>query len=73
VLLADAVEAALENASGAAPAAGGLLSLDEMEQEHILTTLNQTDWNISAAARALGVSRPTLRKRMARYSFKRPL
>jgi two-component system response regulator AtoC len=48
-------------------------TLDEMEKEHMLTALNQTDWNISAAARALGVSRPTLRKRMARYSFKRPV
>ena len=72
VLLAEAVEAALDDTSGAAPAPAGLRTLDEMEKEHILTTLNQTDWNISAAARALGVSRPTLRKRMARYSFKRP-
>ena len=64
VLLAEAVEAALEDAGGAAQAPGGMRTLDEMEKEHILTTLNQTDWNISAAARALGVSRPTLRKRM---------
>jgi len=73
VLLAEAVEAALEDAGSPAPPAGDLRTLDDMEKEHILTTLNQTDWNISAAARSLGVSRPTLRKRMARYSFKRPM
>ncbi|MCF8032523.1 MAG: sigma-54 dependent transcriptional regulator [Desulfarculaceae bacterium] len=73
VLLAEAVEAALEDTGGAAAAQGGMRTLDDMEKEHILTTLNQTDWNISAAARALGVSRPTLRKRMARYAFKRPV
>ncbi|MEW5911392.1 MAG: sigma-54 dependent transcriptional regulator [Thermodesulfobacteriota bacterium] len=73
VLLAEAVEAALEDAAGPAPSSAGMRTLDEMEKEHILTTLNQTDWNISVAARALGMSRPTLRKRMARYSFKRPV
>lgn len=44
-----------------------------MEQEHIASTLDQTEWNISAAARSLGMSRPTLRKRMARYGLKRPV
>ena len=73
VLLADAVDAALDAATAGAPGEAELRSLDEMEHEHIATTLDQTEWNISAAARSLGVSRPTLRKRMARYGLKRPV
>jgi two-component system response regulator AtoC len=69
VLLAEAVGEALA-ISAPAPAAGPKLStLEEVEHQHILFALNENDWNISATARALGISRPTLRKRMAHYSL----
>jgi two-component system, NtrC family, response regulator AtoC len=73
VLLADAVAGALTGASPMPAPPGGdeLRTLEEVEQEHILSALNLTDWNISATARALGVSRPTLRKRMSRYGLER--
>ena len=69
VLLAEAVEESLALSSPAPPPSRGLSTLEEVEQRHILFALNQTNWNISATARALGVSRPTLRKRMERYGF----
>jgi two-component system response regulator AtoC len=73
VLLAEAVAGALTESTPKPPAANedDLRTLDEVEQEHILSALNLTDWNISATARALGVSRPTLRKRMTRYGLER--
>ena len=67
------MEAALDAAEATLAPEAALRSLDEMEQEHIASTLDQTEWNISAAARSLGMSRPTLRKRMARYGLKRPV
>ena len=71
VLMTEAVAAALNLTSGAPVPNEELRTLDELEQEHILNALNHTDWNITATAKALGVSRPTLRKRMGRYGLKR--
>ncbi|MFH1058971.1 MAG: sigma-54 dependent transcriptional regulator [Pseudomonadota bacterium] len=74
VLLAEAVTEALSASEPgpAAPAAGPNLStLEEVEHQHILFALNENDWNISATARALGISRPTLRKRMGHFSLYR--
>jgi len=44
-----------------------LLSLLEVEKEHILHVLNATDGNISLASRVLGISRPKLYRKIARY------
>ncbi|MFZ5584594.1 MAG: sigma-54-dependent transcriptional regulator [Thermodesulfobacteriota bacterium] len=74
VLMADAVAEALaaSEPGPAAPAAGvNLSTLEEVEHRHILFALNENDWNISATARALGISRPTLRKRMSHFSLYR--
>jgi two-component system response regulator AtoC len=69
VLLAQAVREALAGASGEEPA-GRLRSLEEVEREHIIASLRRTGGNLSAAARALGVSRPTLRKRLKQYGIR---
>ncbi len=73
ILLREAIRAAL---AGSGPesifSADDLRTLDEVEKEHILRAMVHTDWNISMASRALGLSRPTLRKRIQRYGLVRP-
>lgn len=69
VILADTVKAALAGQCAEGPAVVGLRPLEEVEKEHILKSMAQTGGNLSAAARALGLSRPTLRKRLKRYGF----
>ncbi|MCB2186100.1 MAG: sigma-54 dependent transcriptional regulator [Deltaproteobacteria bacterium] len=72
VLLAEVVAEALASSTPEPPpAAARLGTLEEVEHRHILFALNEHDWNISATARALGISRPTLRKRMSHYSLYR--
>jgi two-component system response regulator AtoC len=71
VLLGEAVAAALSGGSPARSEADKPRTLDEVEQEHITNALYNHDWNITVTARVLGVSRPTLRKRIARYGLKR--
>ena len=59
-------------AAAALPDAGAPLSLDERERQHLLQALQQSDWNVTCAARLLDVSRDTLRYRMARHRLQRP-
>ncbi|HTU88741.1 MAG TPA: sigma 54-interacting transcriptional regulator [Gemmataceae bacterium] len=58
-----------------APAAGGSayrpLSLEEVEKDHILKTLNHTDWNKSQASRILNIERSTLDRKINGYGLKR--
>lgn len=72
VLLARAVKNALTLGAEAKPMTSDIKTLDEMESQHILNTLDALDWNISATARALGVSRATLRSRMVKHGIQRP-
>ena len=51
-------------------ASGTLRSLDEMEKEHILKVLRHTGGIYGEACKILGVSRPTLRKKIADYGLK---
>ncbi|MDH5542973.1 MAG: sigma-54 dependent transcriptional regulator [Nitrospinota bacterium] len=44
-----------------------LLSLSDIEKEHILYVLNATGGNISRAARILGISRPKLYRKIEQY------
>ena len=48
------------------------LSLDVLEQEHILATLKRTKWNKSQAAQILGIERSTLDRKLKRYRISRP-
>lgn len=44
-------------------------SLAEMEQQHILATLESTGWNKSKAASILGIERSTLDRKIQRYDL----
>jgi DNA-binding NtrC family response regulator len=45
-------------------------SLAELEAEHVLRVLDACAWNQGKACEILGVSRPTLRKKIADYGLK---
>lgn len=47
------------------------MSLEEIEKDHILKTLNHTDWNKSQAARILNIERSTLDRKINGYGLKR--
>ncbi len=47
-------------------------SLADVEREHILSTLDHTDWNKSRAAQILGIERSTLDRKLKRYHVSRP-
>ena len=46
-------------------------TLQEMERDHIQMALDRTDWNITQTARRLGISPPTLRKKIRDYGLDR--
>jgi Nif-specific regulatory protein len=47
------------------------LSLDDIEKQHILRTLQHTDWNKSHAAKILEIERSTLDRKINGYGLKR--
>ncbi|MBZ0089180.1 MAG: sigma-54 dependent transcriptional regulator [Thermoanaerobaculia bacterium] len=49
----------------------GPLSLEEIEKAHIRRVLDGSDWNISQAAKVLGIDRGTLYAKIKRYGFER--
>jgi Nif-specific regulatory protein len=48
------------------------LSMADVEQEHILKTLEHTGWNKSRAAQILGIERSTLDRKLKRYHVPKP-
>ena len=60
------------NAAGAASAPPAALNLREVERRTIERALAETRWQISDAARLLGISRTTLYKKIAEYGFAAP-
>ncbi|RLC92921.1 MAG: hypothetical protein DRI77_12390 [Chloroflexi bacterium] len=64
---------AAETASARATESGALDKPREIEKEIILTTLEQTDWNISEAARRLGIPYGTLYYRIRKLGITRPM
>lgn len=48
------------------------ISLDKLEREHILRTLDRTSWNKSMASQILGIERSTLDRKLKRYKVSRP-
>jgi Nif-specific regulatory protein len=48
------------------------MTIDEVEQAHILATLEYTDWNKTRAAEILAIERSTLDRRLKRYGVSRP-
>ncbi len=49
------------------------LSMADVEQEHILATLEHTGWNKSKASQILGIERSTLDRKLKRYHVPKPL
>jgi two-component system response regulator AtoC len=72
VLLTRAIKNALTIGAEVEPKGNDIKTLAEVESQHIINTLDALDWNISATARALGVSRATLRSRMVKHNIQRP-
>ncbi len=69
VLLADAVETALAGSPTELPDPSELRTLEQVQREHILAVFARCCGNVSATAKALGISRPTLRKRLNQYQI----
>jgi two-component system nitrogen regulation response regulator NtrX len=62
-LTADSIPAEIRARRGQAPSSLQQ-ARESAEREHLLRVLNETGWNVSAAARALGLERTNLHKRM---------
>jgi DNA-binding NtrC family response regulator len=65
----------LSPASGKASGNGKLLTLEEMERQHILDVLEHTNWRVSGdkgAAKILGLNATTLEARMKKLGIQRP-
>jgi Nif-specific regulatory protein len=58
----------------AAPMAAGFgdITLELLEQQHILGVLDRLNWNKSQAAQILGIERSTLDRKLKRYRVTRP-
>jgi len=73
---ADIQLSTLVTAGAAVPspgvASGGNVSLETLEQQHIVSVLESTEWNKSQAARILGIERSTLDRKLKRYRVGRP-
>ena len=48
------------------------ITLERLERDHILATLERTSWNKSMAAKILGIERSTLDRKLKRYNVSRP-
>ena len=49
---------------------GEALKLDQMERNMVVQALEKTDWNVTRAAKLLGLSRDTLRYRIEKYNLR---
>jgi two-component system response regulator AtoC len=67
VLLADSL--LLQSRPSGISAPSEMQSLDDMAKRNILRVMTRTNGNITAAAKLLGLSRPTLRKRLKQYGL----
>ena len=45
------------------------MSLDQLERDLLVKALSKTSWNVTHAARLLGISRDTLRYRIDKYGL----
>jgi Nif-specific regulatory protein len=72
----DAQDVWLSSLEAGGPAAAAApdyqpVSLEEVERQHILKTLQHTDWNKSQAASILGIERSTLDRKIKLYELKK--
>lgn len=69
VILLEEIEKALNTKETGSETDPTPHSLPDIEKEHILNTLEQVDWNRTRAAGILGISLPTLRKKIRKFSL----
>ena len=62
----------LPTGKSAQPDTAGEPSLADLERQHIVEVLDKTRGNITLAAKMLGVSRPTVYRKMAEYAIQSP-
>jgi two-component system nitrogen regulation response regulator NtrX len=67
----DAVPVEVRQPAASRPAAGLQETRDSAERERIRRALDETDWNVSGAARLLGTERTALHKRIRALGLKR--
>ena len=72
VILLEDMETILETDSGLDSEGLSGYSLPAMEKEHIEKTLRHLGWNRTRAARAMGISLPTLRSKIKKYNISDP-
>jgi DNA-binding NtrC family response regulator len=48
------------------------LSMEEVEKKHLISVLESNRWNISQAARILGIDRVTIYKKLKKFGINRP-
>jgi two-component system response regulator AtoC len=72
VLLVEAVKAALDSSSERPRSQAGFATLAEAEKRHLEAALARANWNVSAAARVLNITRPTLRSHMLKHGIVKP-
>ena len=48
------------------------ITIEDLEREHILKSLEATEWNKTRAAQILGIERSTLDRKLKRYGVSRP-
>ena len=72
VLLLDEIEKILSMNYNLLPKDISACSLTHIERDHIQNTLPQVDWNRTKAAQVLGISLPTLRKKIQKYGIVPP-
>jgi two-component system nitrogen regulation response regulator NtrX len=70
-ITAASVPVDLRTSPAAAPRSSLHHARESAERDHILRALEQTDWNVSAAARVLGMERTNLHKRIRSLGLSR--
>ena len=72
LLTADGVEEAMQETvkSGAQSRSSGIKLLDEVEKEHILNALKFAEGNRGRVCELLGISRPTLQRKIRKYQIR---
>jgi len=64
----DAGDRSIEAEGGTSPTR--LISLDEVEREHVAAILDHVRWHKGNACEILGISRPALERKIAKYGLK---
>ncbi len=67
----DSVPVEIRLAQASAPKSNLKEARETAEREHILRALEETNWNVSGAARALGMERTNLHKRIRALGLSR--